>query len=98
MVSPRKQQSHEPINLDEAFCRGAAAEERITPTPIPTGLNNEEDAARHLALRFNKSLLFCGNCEVTYDIDQERQPWCPYCGDFWREVGSYARRKKRPTR
>src|ERR1700678_396752 len=35
--------------------------------PLPTGLDEQEDAHRHMAVRFNPHLLFCPNCEVLYE-------------------------------
>lgn len=42
--------------------------------PVPTGLSEEDDAARLIALEFNSSLLYCPNCEVSYENDR-----CPRC-------------------
>jgi hypothetical protein len=63
------------------------------PAPIPTGLSDEDDAARYLAQRFNGDLAFCPNCEVTYDFNRVGN-FCPRCKDTLRDVGTPPRRRK----
>lgn len=68
----------EPLNLDDLFHKAIVNSDPICPPePIATGLSDEEDAARYLAQRFNPHLLFCPNCEATYDQDKKRMTWCP---------------------
>lgn len=52
---------NDPLSLSEA------AEKVTSAEPVPTGLADEEDAGRYLALRLNPDLLFCTNCEVHYE-------------------------------
>lgn len=70
---------------------------------IVTGLSDEEDARRHMALRFNGSIKFCPNCETFTTRDGDPAPqnnyhWCDYCGDNLREVGAAPRVRKRGPR
>lgn len=76
MGSPKKPPSHAPINLDGLFDVPA----QVTPRaePIITGLSEEEDAQRHIAVRFNPDLLVCPNCEITFDTTQVGDI-CPRC-------------------
>lgn len=86
MASRKEPQSHEPINLDECF--QVLPEDVTRAEPIVTGLSDEEDVGRHLALRFSPTLLFCPNCEIVVDheCDWLLQPevatvifFCPRC-------------------
>jgi hypothetical protein len=57
--------------------------------PFPTGLSDEEDAHRHLAIRFNA--MFCTNCEAYYDADHE---FCNACSMRLRPVGTPPMKRK----
>lgn len=71
-----------PDHYDDPLATGAMPDAAEAPEPIPTGLSDEEDAQRHLALRFNHDLLFCINCEVHYERQVQVYPGehrCPRC-------------------
>lgn len=103
MASHRKQRSPEPtryddpLGIDEILPEGNPS--YAPQAAIPTGLSDEEDARRHMALRFHPDMRFCPNCE-TYTIrtgepsKENNYHWCHYCGDNLREVGSPPRKKK----
>lgn len=78
-------------DLSDLFC--TAAKVVIPPVPVPTGLSEEEDAQRYLALRFNPDLKFCPNCEVVVDGNLTGF-YCHTCTDTLQEVGTAPRRKK----
>lgn len=59
-----------------------------------TGLSDEDDAARYLALRFNPDLRFCPNCETVVDTSKVDRPWCIYCGDNLQPMGTKPRLRK----
>ena len=89
----------EPYDLDEVFEQALIDPfpERAKPLPLPTGLSDEEDAARHLALRFNRDLVYCPNCEwamdkadAANDIDLN----CPRCWCIVGPVGTKPYRRK----
>lgn len=83
----------DPLGLDDP----PLPKEAYAPAALTiTGLSDEEDAARHLALRFNPDLRFCPNCETV--MVPQPYNWCPYCGDHCREVGTKPRIKKVPAR
>lgn len=75
MGSPKKPQSPEPtswkaddpLGLVDAFYDDCERSPPEPPATAPTGLSEEEDAARHLALRFNPNMRICVNCEQIYD-------------------------------
>jgi hypothetical protein len=78
------------------------AEYGTTPVvPIPTGLSDEEDAHRQLALQFG-DVLFCRNCEHYYERatalpdggKHVQIAHCPYCADLMFPVGTKPREKK----
>lgn len=97
MASRKKQQSHEPINLDDAFQVDVEEHLHGSQAPIVTGLSDEEDAARHLALRFNTNLKFCANCEVYYEL-KATGAYCRVCWMPLGEVGtSPSKLKRNPT-
>lgn len=80
-ASPEIDRYDDPLGLDDPA--PAPAPPAITATV--TGLNEEEDAARIIALRFNDQLRFCGSCEADYEVEHGRQgdPYnCPRCG-YW---------------
>lgn len=93
MASPRKPQSHEPINLDEMFQVPPEWDDVPRPEPVVTGLSDEEDARRHLARRFNPDLKFCPNCEMIMDA-KKTGFFCPHCRDTLAEIGTQPRRRK----
>lgn len=105
MASRKRTQSHEPIKdplgLDELLPEGDPC--YAPQVAIVTGLSDEEDARRHLTLRFNPHMRFCPNCETYTERAGEPDKtnnyhWCDYCGDNLREVGSTPRTRKQPTR
>lgn len=67
--------------------------EPILTEPVVTGLSDEEDAQRHLALRFNPDLRFCPNCETVID-SKLTGFYCPRCSETLQTVGSRARHRK----
>lgn len=90
----------DPLGLDDPLPEGKPG---YAPSAalVVTGLSDEEDAARHLALRFNPAVKFCPNCETYVDQDKAdpvnrdlHVHWCPYCGDNLREVGVAPRKRK----
>jgi len=85
----------DPLGLD----RPAPKDDPICAPQVPavvTGLSDEDDAARYLALRFNPDLRFCPNCETYHGAAREgmHDHWCSYCGDTLRPVGTRPRIKK----
>lgn len=71
----------------------------VTPPtiPVPTGLTDEEDAARYMALRFNPNARVCLNCEGIYDQllpSGDQIDHCPRCDDWLQPVGTPPRRRK----
>lgn len=103
MASRKEPQLHEPINLDDLFhvpLHDDSGHGR--PSPIITGLSEEEDAARYISLRFNPTLLSCPNCEVVIDhglehLKQEAAVvivFCPRCNGKLAPVGTPPRRRK----
>lgn len=101
MASRRKRLLHEqtkPVDLYEAFDMASKITQEVPPTvPLPTGLSNEEDAQRHLDLRFNPLLKYCPNCETPVASGEMIYgPWCAYCGDALRDMGTAPRKKKLP--
>lgn len=85
MASQKKRPSDEPtkpLNLDEAFGRKVSFTDvphrRGEIVPIPTGLSDEDDAGRHLALQFDNEIWLCPNCEALWRNTTTHQ--CPYCG------------------
>lgn len=106
MGFPRKPRLPEPTRynnplgldeLDELLPEGRPV--YAPQVAIVTGLSDEEDARRYMALRFNGDIWFCPNCE-TYcersgDPDtQNNFYWCNYCGDSLRAVGTKPRKRK----
>jgi hypothetical protein len=81
----------DPLPDDDPICAPQA------PLVI-TGLSDEEDAGRHLALRFNPELRFCPNCETFHGppVKGKHDHWCSYCGDNLRPMGTKPRTKKIP--
>lgn len=85
----------DPLEMKEVSSGGTT----LPPTAgvVLTGLNEEEDAARYVAIEFNTDLKFCPNCEGIYDretLPSKEFMWCPYCGDNLRPVGTAPRRRK----
>jgi len=84
------------VDLTDAF---DLAVEEVTsvapPVPAPTGLSDEEDALRHMALRFNQTIEWCNNCECAYDThtDSGLLQACPRCDD-WLDKANNPRRRK----
>lgn len=89
--SPEPTKPPEPVDLDELFHVTAEEPTGYRPEPIVTGLSDEEDAQRLLAMRFNEDLLFCTNCEVSYD----KTYWvCPRCDITLSPMGTPPHRRK----
>lgn len=92
MGSPKKPPSHEWINLDKEFHLEQC---RIYPNkraePVITGLSEEEDAQRHLAVRFNPDLRVCVNCEIMVDV---QVGFCPRCLFSLAPIGTSPLRRK----
>lgn len=92
----------DPLEIDEILPGGKPI--YAPQVAIVTGLSDEEDARRHVALRFNGSIKFCPNCETYTERDgdlpsaQNNYHWCDYCGDNLREVGTTPRTRKRGIR
>lgn len=57
--------------------------------PQPIGLSDEEDAHRHLALRFDS--MFCINCELHFSAEHL---WCNACSRTLRPYGTAPSRRK----
>lgn len=95
---PQSPEPTKPLDLDEAFhLRHWHSDEdedaghvRPIADPVPTGLNDEDDARRLLAIKFNSR--FCPNCETYYD--EGVGAFCPACFDTLLAVGSPPRRRK----
>lgn len=88
----------DPFCLDDMFkVPGEIDAAHIQPV-VATGLSDEEDAARALARRFDRSLGFCRNCEQVYRQathgDIVLTTFCPRCKDTLHEVGTEPRRRK----
>lgn len=72
----------------------------VTPPtlPVPTGLTDEEDAARYMALRFNPNAMVCPNCEGIYDSSDydssDHIDHCPRCDERLQPLGTPPRRRK----
>lgn len=63
---------------------------------VPTGLSEEEDAGRHLEIKFNRQVMFCTNCEGYYGGDMdEGDDICPVCDIWMHAVGTPPRGYKR---
>lgn len=75
----------DPMGLDDP-----APPPPVEITATVTGLSEEEDAARHIALRFNTNLRTCVNCEQVY----ESIFFCPRCEFKTMPLGSAPWRKK----
>lgn len=81
----------DPLDLDNPTV--PKTQSSIPPLPLTvTGLSDEDDARRHLALKLDPEILFCPNCE-TY-MGQQPYRWCPQCWDTLQLVGTPPRRKK----
>lgn len=90
---PEIESYDDPLGLDNPLPDAAYPPEPV----VVTGLSDEEDAARHLALRFNRDLRFCPNCEAIVDVTKMKDPhhhWCSYCGDTLRPLGTKPRIRK----
>lgn len=75
---PKKKQPDHSIDdplglLDPELSVGSFADP--DPLPIPTGLSDEDDAGRWLALKFHA--VMCWNCESVYEPDVGT--FCPRC-------------------
>ena len=51
------------------------------PLPVPTGLNDEDDARRYLAQTFNAGF-HCRRCDGHWEQEHAS---CPVCIDGWRD-------------
>lgn len=88
---PQSPEPTKPLDLDDLFHVTAEEPSDFRAEPIVTGLSEEEDAQRHLALRFNENLVFCTNCEVTYEL----AGWgCVRCGQILAPKGTPPKRRK----
>jgi hypothetical protein len=89
----------DPLGLSEPLPEGAPAYAPAVPAVV-TGLSDDEDARRYLALQFNQDLRFCTNCETYHGphVENLHDWWCHYCGDNLRPVGTKPRTKKVPAR
>lgn len=89
IVTPDVVKYDDPLGLDDP------RPEKHSPEPMMiTGLSDEADASRHLAMRFNRDMMFCPNCEGLYDATKAQHDWCPYCGDLLKPIGTKARTRK----
>lgn len=90
--------SRRPPDLSDLFCHDDTPAAATLPVSEPTGLSEEEDAQRHMALRFNPELVWCANCEVSYDKPALYDPddWhsCPRCGGYLTDDGRAPLRRK----
>lgn len=73
----------DPLGLDDPETEDISdIEGRMAPA-VPTGLSDEEDAARFLAQRFDRTLGFCRNCEGYYACrvvgGVTMTTFCPVC-------------------
>lgn len=69
---------NDPLGLNECSAVLPNDHPDPPPLPVPTGLTDEEDAARYMALRFNPDAGFCPNCEGVYE-SQPYDRYCPIC-------------------
>lgn len=105
--SPEPTKYDDPLDLGEAWIIRAPRRQilPISSVPIPTGLNDEEDAGRHLRHRFDEDIVICPNCEgyyeqghveimgITYDVGNGSP--CPSCGSTLLPKGTRPNRRKR---
>lgn len=72
LPSPEPDRYDDPLDLSNQVQPYTVPGEPIAP--LPTGISDEEDAQRYIALQLNPALMFCTNCEVNYESDI-----CPRC-------------------
>jgi hypothetical protein len=98
-----KDQYTDPLGLNEKTPSETSKTSKAFE-PIPTGLDDQEDAHRYMAMRFNPNLLFCPNCELclehnlrgTFDSDMlyhtptgdVLRMTCPSCDTWLDKPGS----------
>jgi hypothetical protein len=103
----------DPLGLNEIPTGVAGDSSNRKSELIPTGLDDQEDAHRYMAMRFNPNLLFCPNCELcfehnlkgTFDSDMlYRAPngevlriTCPLCGTWLDKPGTPATKARWKT-
>lgn len=77
----------DPLGLDDVFDPMAAGGQLVIAPLVVTGLSDEEDAARHLTLRFDRTIGFCRNCEGYYPCEMHGEiamtTWCPACKEYF---------------
>jgi hypothetical protein len=89
----------DPLCLDDPDLDHLPATQTLAPAT--TGLSEEEDAVRQIDLQFNPHLLYCINCEVTYDVGFQPEdlicesPDCPRCFMMLERVGTKPLRTNR---
>ena len=69
-------------------------EETLRPVPLPTGLDDIDDAKRYLQLRFDETLCFCVSCE-TYFEQLSDDVHCNDCGTLLQPPGTPPTKRKR---
>lgn len=87
---------NDPLEL-EFTAAVSATEQSDLSKAIPlviTGLSDEEDARRQIALHLDQSVMFCTNCESYWDKSGRDWHWCQYCGCNLREVGTPPTKRK----
>lgn len=96
MASPKQPQSPGLTSFDDLFAVDTSCDDgnAIRTESIPTGLSEEDDAARLLAIHFNSR--FCIHCE-TYN-GPECGRFCPTCFFELRPVGTHPVHRKRKYR
>lgn len=76
----------DPLGLDEPLMDELERSDAPIEPLVATGLSDEDDAARNLALRFDPSAGFCRNCEGYYRCDVvdgvTMTTFCPRCAGF----------------
>jgi hypothetical protein len=58
------------------------------PLPVPTGLNDEDDARRYLARTFSAGF-HCTRCDGYWEQEHSK---CPVCPSAWRALGTVTAR------